>query len=532
LILETRHELEGGVVSVVDFMPPRTREPDLVRIVRCESGEVRMQMQLVLRLNYGSTVPWVRKVDGAIIAIAGPDLIQLISPVPTRGEELTTVAEFVVRAGDELSFLLTWYPSHEKVATRQVDGPRMLQETSAFWTSWCERYDGSGEYSEQALRSLITLKALTYAPTGGIVAAPTTSLPEQIGGSRNWDYRFCWLRDATFTLYALMNGGFREEAASFREWLLRAAAGRPAQLQIMYGLAGERRLPELTLPWLPGYEGSRPVRVGNAASQQLQLDVWGELMDSFHVARESQLPSREEDWRLQRAVVEYLEGIWQRADEGIWEVRGKQRSFTHSKVMAWVALDRAIKGIEQHGLSGPLERWKACRDEIFTSVCREGYDATRNTFVQYYGGSEVDASLLMLPLVGFLPATDPRVLGTVAAIEADLLREGFVARYRTRESLDGQTDGEGVFLPCSFWLADNYFLQGRKDDARRLFERLLGTCNDVGLLSEEYDPIEKRLLGNFPQAFSHVSLANTAHTLSGVEGPATQRPRQAPAEPG
>jgi GH15 family glucan-1,4-alpha-glucosidase len=531
LILETRHEVEGGVVSVIDFMPPRTREPDLVRIVRCESGEVRMQMQLVLRLNYGSTVPWVRNVDGAIIAIAGPDLIQLISPVPTRGEELTTVAEFVVRAGDELSFLLTWYPSHEKVATRQVDGRRMLQETSAFWTSWCERYDGSGEYSEQALRSLITLKALTYAPTGGIVAAPTTSLPEQIGGSRNWDYRFCWLRDATFTLHALMNGGFREEAASFREWLLRAAAGRPAQLQIMYGLAGERRLPEITLPWLPGYEGSRPVRVGNAASQQLQLDVWGELMDSFHVARESQLPSREEDWRLQHAVVEYLEGIWQQADEGIWEVRGKQRSFTHSRVMAWVALDRAIKGIEQHGLGGPLERWKACRDEIFASVCREGYDAARNTFVQYYGGREVDASLLMLPLVGFLPATDPRVLGTVAAIEADLLREGFVARYRTRESLDGQADGEGVFLPCSFWLADNYFLQGRKDDARRLFERLLGTCNDLGLLSEEYDPIEKRLLGNFPQAFSHVSLANTARTLSGVEGPATQRPRQARAEP-
>jgi GH15 family glucan-1,4-alpha-glucosidase len=490
-----------------------------------------MRMQLLLRFNYGDTVPWVRSVEGAIVAIAGPDAIQLVSPVPTRGQELTTVADFVVRAGEELSFVLTWYPSHQEIAPRRVDGRRMLDDTSAFWTSWCESYREHGEYSEQALRSLITLKALTYAPTGGIVAAPTTSLPEQIGGARNWDYRFCWLRDATFTLYALMNGGFRQEAAAWREWLLRAAAGKPDQLQIMYGVAGERRLPELTLPWLPGYEGSRPVRIGNAASEQLQLDVWGELMDSFHLARESQLPNRDEDWHLQQAVVEYLETIWQGPDEGIWEVRGKQRSFTHSKVMAWVALDRAIKGIEQHGLAGPLERWKGCRDEIFNSVCREGYDATRNTFVQHYGGKEVDASLLMLPLVGFLPATDPRIRGTVAAVEAELLRDGFVARYRPRESLDGQTDGEGVFLPCSFWLADNYVLQGRRDDARRLFERLLGTCNDLGLLSEEYDPVEKRLLGNFPQAFSHVSLANTARTLSAVEGPATQRPRQARATP-
>lgn len=527
LILETRHEVESGAVRVLDFMPLRGQEPDLLRLVIGERGEVPMRMELVLRLGYGCVVPWVRSLDGALTAIAGPDLIQLVTPLPTHGENLTTVSEFVVRAGDEVPLLLTWFPSHRGAQPRKLDARQALSDTESFWTAWSSRFNnGHGEYSEAALRSLLTLKALTYAPTGGIVAAPTTSLPESIGGPRNWDYRFCWIRDATFTLYALMNAGFRDEAAAWREWLLRAVAGKPSQLQTLYGLAGERRLPELELDWLPGYEQSRPVRVGNVASRQLQLDVWGELMDTLYLARESQLPNRPEDWSLQRALVEYLETIWQEPDEGIWEVRGERRAFTHSKVMAWVALDRAIKSVERHGLEGPLERWKACRQQIFDGVCREGYDAARNTFVQHYGSRELDASLLMLPLVGFLPAQDPRVLGTVAAIEQDLLHDGFVLRYRTRQSLDGLPEGEGVFLPCSFWLADNYFLQGRAAEARALFERLLGVCNDVGLLSEEYDPIAKRLLGNFPQAFSHVSLANTARTLSHRQGAATQRPAQ------
>jgi GH15 family glucan-1,4-alpha-glucosidase len=446
--------------------------------------------------------------------------------VPTRGENLTTVASFTVRAGDEAPLSLSWSPSHASPRPAPGDAHTALAETERYWTGWSSHFNAHGDYSEAALRSLLTLKALTYAPTGGIVAAPTTSLPECIGGPRNWDYRFCWIRDATFTLYALMNAGFRDEAAAWREWLLRAVAGKPSQLQTMYGLAGERRLPEVELDWLPGYEQSRPVRVGNAAARQLQLDVWGELMDTLYLARESQLPDRPEDWHLQRTLVEYLETIWHQPDEGIWEVRGERRAFTHSKVMAWVALDRAIKSVERHGLEGPLPRWKACRERIFESVCREGYDARRNTFVQHYGSSELDASLLMLPLVGFLPAQDPRMVGTVRAIEQELLHDGFVLRYRTRQSLDGLPEGEGVFLPCSFWLADNYFLQGREAEARVLFERLLGLRNDVGLLSEEYDPIRKRQVGNFPQAFSHVSLANTARTLSSKRGAATQRPSQ------
>ncbi|HVY27069.1 MAG TPA: glycoside hydrolase family 15 protein [Polyangiaceae bacterium] len=527
LILETTHEVDGGSVRVLDLMPPRGRDADLLRLVVGVRGEVPMRMELVLRMGHGCVVPWVRQVEGALNAIAGPDLIQLVTPVATHGENLTTVAEFVVREGERVPFLLTWFPSHRRAPTRHVDPSVALHDTEEFWRGWSSRFNQHGDYSDAALRSLITLKALTFAPTGGIVAAPTTSLPECLGGSRNWDYRFCWIRDATFTLYALTSAGYADEAAAWREWLLRAVAGTPSQLQTMYGIAGERRLPELELDWLPGYEGSRPVRIGNAAAHQLQLDVWGELMDSLHVARQSGMPSRPEDWSLQRAVVEYLEDIWQLPDEGIWEIRGERRAFTHSKVMAWVALDRAIKGIEQHGLAGPLERWKACRERIFDSVCRDGYDAARNTFVQHYGSRELDASLLMLPLVGFLPPQDPRIVGTVKAIEQDLLHDGFVARYRTRSSLDGLPEGEGVFLPCSFWLADNYFLQGREAEARQLFEKLLGLCNDVGLLAEEYDPVRKRLLGNFPQAFSHVSLANTARTLASRRGAATQRPVQA-----
>ena len=526
LVLETRHETDTGVVVVVDFMPLRGEEPDLVRIVICEQGEVSMSLELVLRMGYGNVVPWVHRLDDGLEAIAGPDLIRLTSPIPTHGENLTTLAEFVVRSGDRVQFVLTWFPSHTKDRTHRIDVEQALLETDAFWLDWSSRCNAHGPYTEQVRRSLITLKALTYAPTGGIVAAPTTSLPEVVGGARNWDYRYCWIRDATFTLYALMDAGYLEEAAAWRQWLLRAVAGTPAQLQIMYGIAGERRIPELELDWLPGYEGSRPVRIGNAASDQLQLDVWGELMDTFHLSREMSIASSHDGWSLQVAQLSYLETIWHEPDEGIWEVRGPRRPFTHSKVMAWVALDRAVKAIEVFGLEGPLERWRACRDQIHATVCREGFNAKRGSFSQYFGSEEVDASLLMLPLVGFLPADDPRMLGTVRAIEDDLLQDGLVRRYRPVVAVDGVGSNEGVFLPCSFWLADNYLLQGREPEARALFERLLGLCNDLGLLAEEYDPVAKRLVGNFPQAFSHVSLINSARNLRDVSGPASHRAAQ------
>ena len=398
-----------------------------------------------------------------------------------------------------------------------------LQDTQHWWEEWCRHCTYQGAWREQVLRSLITLKALTFAPTGGIVAAPTTSLPERIGSVRNWDYRYCWLRDATYTLYALMIGGYIEEAAAWRNWLLRAVAGEPSSLHIMYGMRGERRLPELELPWLAGYEGSRPVRVGNAAATQLQLDVYGEVMDALHVARRAGLANDPDAWALQRALVEHLEVAWREPDEGIWEVRGPRRHFTHSKVMAWVAFDRAIKAVERHGASGPVERWRQLRADVHAEVCREGFDARRNTFTQYYGSEDLDASLLMIPLVGFLPATDSRVLGTVAAIERELMWDGFVQRYRPKEHIDGIPGGEGAFLACSFWLADNYALQGRREDALRLFERLLGLCNDLGLLAEEYDPHNQRQLGNFPQAFSHVMLINTARNLVRDHGPAEER---------
>jgi GH15 family glucan-1,4-alpha-glucosidase len=524
LVLETEYQVAGGAVTVVDCMPPRTDVPDVLRVVVGTRGQVPMRMQLVVRFDYGSIVPWVRRVDGGIRAVAGPDTLVLRTPVPLRGEGLTTVAEFTVTEGQRVPFELTWHPSHEPMPSA-LDAEAAVDHTEAWWTEWSSRCTYRGPWREAVVRSLVTLKAMTYAPTGGIVAAATTSLPEQLGGVRNWDYRFCWLRDATFTLYSLMMGGYTEEARAWREWLLRAVAGSPPQIQIMYGLAGERRLTELELGWLPGYEGAAPVRIGNAAHGQLQLDIYGEVMDALHVARRQGLPPDENAWRVQRELLKYLETIWDQPDEGIWEVRGPRRHFTHSKMMAWVAMDRAVKGVEQLGLGGPMARWRALRDEIHAEVCRRGFDPARNTFVQYYGSRELDASLLMMPLVGFLPPDDPRVQGTVAAIERELLQDGFVLRYPTTPAVDGLPPGEGAFLACTFWLADNYALLGRRAEARECLERLLALRNDVGLLSEQYDPGAKRLTGNFPQAFSHVSLINTACNLSEEPGPADVRPK-------
>ena len=526
LILETEFETDDSVVRLVDFMPPRKGHPVVVRIVEGLSGQVRMRMELVIRLDYGSVIPWVRTREGVLSAVGGPDALYLHTPVVTRGEQLSTVADFHVSKGQRIPFVLIWHPSHEP-APDPIDPEGVLQETEAWWLDWASHCTYEGEWREQVLRSLITLKALTYAPTGGIVAAPTTSLPEAIGGVRNWDYRFCWLRDATFTLYSLMVAGYKEEACSWRDWLLRAVAGDPEKLQTMYGPGGERRLTEIQLPWLPGYEGSSPVRIGNAAVSQFQVDVYGEVMDTLHQARRVGVGIDADDssWALQRRLLEFLETGWKLPDEGIWEVRGSRQHFTHSKVMAWVAADRAVKGVESFALSGDVDRWKRLRDEIHTEVCEKGYDPDQRTFTQYYGSKEVDASLLMIPLVGFLPPEDGRIRGTVEAIERELCEDGFVRRYQTETSgsVDGLPPGEGAFLACTFWLADNYWLLGRHQEARQLFERLLALCNDVGLLSEEYDPHAKRLLGNFPQAFSHVSLINTAHNLSVDIGPASHR---------
>jgi GH15 family glucan-1,4-alpha-glucosidase len=479
-------------------------------------------MELVIRFDYGSVVPWVRRTPHGLRAIGGPDSLVLDTPVPLRGEDLTTVADFTVAAGQHVPFTLRWHPSHES-APAAADPERLLQETEDWWGAWARRCRHQGPYRDAVLRSLITLKALTYAPTGGIVAAATTSLPEQLGGVRNWDYRFCWVRDATFTLYALMTGGYVQEAQAWREWLLRAVAGQPSQLNIMYGIAGERRLTELELDWLPGYEGARPVRIGNAAHKQFQLDVFGELLDAVFLARRMGLVMDEGGLRVQRALAEYLETAWREPDEGIWEVRGARQHFTHSKVMAWVAFDRLVKLAERFALQGPVDRWRQQRDAVHAEVCERGFDARRNAFVQYYGAKVVDASLLMIPLVGFLPAADPRVAGTVAAVQHDLVTEGFVARYPTTTGVDGLPPGEGAFLACSFWLADCLALLGRTDEARAQFERLLALRNDVGLLSEEYDPQARRLVGNFPQAFSHVGLINTASNLSHEDGPAANR---------
>ncbi|MDT0573908.1 glycoside hydrolase family 15 protein [Streptomyces sp. DSM 3412] len=522
LVLDTEWETDEGAVRVTDLMPQRDRAPDVVRIVEGLSGRVTMRSTLRLRFDYGSAVPWMRRSDGHRVAVAGPDSVWLRSEPRVRSwsEDRATYAEFTVEPGEKVAFVLTWHPSHEP-RPRLVDPYEALRSSLHDWRAWAARCRYDGPHRDTVVRSLITLKALTYAPTGGIVAAATTSLPEEIGGVRNWDYRHCWLRDSTLTLGALLSCGYQEEAEAWRDWLLRAVAGDPADLQIMYGLAGERRIPEYELPWLSGYEDSRPVRVGNDAVHQLQLDVYGEVMDSLFVSRRSGLPDKPDMWRMQCALMEYLRTAWRKPDEGLWEVRGPRRHFTHSKVMCWVAADRAVRTLEDDPTltGGDLEGWRALRDEIHREVCERGYDADRGTFTQSYGSRELDAALLLIPLMGFLPPDDPRVVGTVDAIREELCHEGFVRRYSADHltaatgSVDGLPGGEATFLVCSFWLADALHLTGRTQEARDLFERLVGLVNDVGLLAEEYDPVTGRQLGNFPQAFSHVGLVGTALAL-------------------
>jgi GH15 family glucan-1,4-alpha-glucosidase len=522
LILETHIQTDDGEAVVIDFMPPRGTNSDIVRLVHGIRGAVPMKTELVLRFDYGRTVPWVTRMSSTVLrAVAGPDMVLLHTRVPLRGVDLTTVGEFTVHAGERIPFVLTYGSSY--LATPDVIDPEeSLRTTEHFWTEWCGRNQTDGEWADAVTRSLITLKALTYAPTGGLVAAPTTSLPECAGGSRNWDYRFCWLRDATLTLLALMNAGYYDEAKAWRDWLLRACAGAPSQVQVLYGLAGERLAPEIELPWLPGYEQSRPVRIGNAAHAQLQLDVYGEVMDALYQARRGRLEGRDWDQSFQRQLLEHLCTIWDQPDEGIWEVRGGRQHFTFSKVMAWVALDRGIRSAEHDGI-GEVDHWRAIRKQIYDDVCTRGFDAERGTFIRSYESKEVDASLLLLPTVGFVAPDDPRVSGTIAAVERDLLVDGFVLRYNTERLDDGLPPGEGAFLACSFWLADAYCLVGRLDDARALFERLLTLRTDLGLMAEEYDFRTKRLVGNFPQAFSHVGLVNTAHNLAHRKKPAEQR---------
>jgi GH15 family glucan-1,4-alpha-glucosidase len=517
LILETRFECREGAVTIVDFMPVAEVRSSVVRLVIGERGRVRMCTDLVLRFGYGAIVPWVTRLeDGTLRAIAGPDMVLLRTPVRLVGQNLTTVGEFTVAAGETVPFILTYAPSHSS-PSEPIDGQSALVSTERFWTTWANRCRPPAHCSDAVLRSLITLKALTYQPTGGIVAAPTTSLPERLGGIRNWDYRFCWLRDATLTLLALMDAGFHDEAQSWCEWLIRAVAGSPEQAQIMYGIAGERRLTELEVPWLPGYEDSRPVRIGNAACSQLQLDAFGEVSDALYQARCKGLAASESGWALQRALLSHLEDVWTEPDEGIWEMRGGRQHFTYSKVMAWLAFDRAIKSAEQFALEGPLDHWREVAAAIHADVCRRGYDRELGSFVQSYGSKQLDASLLLLPMIGFLPAEDPRVRGTLRAVERRLLVDGLVMRYDTAGSPDGLPAGEGAFLACSFWLVDAYVMQHRWHDARVLFRRLLDLRNDVGLLSEEYDPSTRRLVGNFPQAFTHVALVNSAFNLTHLE---------------
>jgi GH15 family glucan-1,4-alpha-glucosidase len=526
LVLDTTFEVEGSAVTVTDCMPFRETARHFVRLVHGVRGRVAMCTELVVRFDYGSIVPWVRKTGACgIRAIAGPDSLRVQSDVPLRGENLTTVAKFDVAEGQTLAFVLTWHPSH-MTEPDDVDALALVRETENTWRTWSARSTYSGEWSDLVTRSLITLKALTHSSTGGIIAAPTTSLPEAIGGVRNWDYRYCWVRDATFTLLALAHNGFIEEALAWREWLMRAVAGDPSKLQIMYAVDGARRLAEHEIPWLPGYMESRPVRIGNQAYMQHQLDVYGEVMDALYQARRLGLASEPYAWSVRRVMLEFLETCWDAPDNGIWEMRGPLRQFTHSKVMAWVAFDRAVRRLESHPTDGAgelLERWRALRDRLHDEVCRHGFDPTVGSFVQYYGSTRLDASLLMIPLVGFLPADDPRVRGTALAIERHLMQDGFVRRYENSADLDALPAGEGVFLPCSFWLADAWTLMGREDDARALFERLVGLCNDVGLISEEYDPASGHLLGNFPQAFTHVSLVNTARNIADHRGPARRR---------
>ena len=515
LVLETEFDTGSGTVRVTDCMPERGRYSEVVRLVEGIEGTVAMRMDLVIRFGLGRVVPWVRSLGSVLSAVAGPDALALWTPVNTRGQDMTTVAEFTISRGQRVPFVLAWHPSHI-APPRPTDALFAVRATTRLWEDWSAlATTGDDEWADAVLRSVITLKALTYEPTGAIVAAPTTSLPESLGGPRNWDYRFCWLRDATLTLSSLMAAGFHDEAIAWRDWLLRAVAGDPSDLQILYGVAGERDLFEREADWLSGYEGSRPVRTGNAAAGHFQLDVYGEVVSMLHESRrlgDDAGPA----WDLERALLDFLEDGWRQPDDGIWEVRGPRRHFTHSKVFAWVALDRALKDIGEFGFEGPVDRWKALRDEIHAQVLANGFDAERNTFTQYYGSKELDASTLMIPIFGFLPATDSRVIGTVEAIERELLSDGFVLRYSTGEGVgvDGLTTREGAFLPCSFWLADCYELMGRHDDAVTLFNRLLSLRNDLGLLSEEYDPVAHRLVGNFPQAFSHISLINTAVGLS------------------
>jgi len=530
LVLETEYVTDTGSCRVLDCMLLEGPAPMLVRLIEGLSGEVTMHLELIIRFDYGSIVPWVRRCDGDLVAIGGPDSLRLYAPVPLSGQDLTTVGDFVVREGEKIPLLLTWHESHLAPPAWPTDPVEAVDDTERRWRKWASRCHLAGDKKtrEAVMRSLLTLKALTYAPSGGIVASPTTSLPEWPGGARNWDYRFCWVRDATLTLYALLSAGYREEAERWEQWLLRALAGTPEQVNILYGLAGERRLSEMELPWLPGYEGSRPVRIGNAAYSQMQLDIFGEMMDTMHLSRRSGLLCNGTTWRVQKKMLEHLSRVWCEPDEGIWEVRGGKRNFTHSKVMAWLAFDRAIDGVLDSGLEGPLEDWQALRDRIHAEVCDNGYNPQRGSFVQSYGSEEVDAALLAIGLVGFLPPHDERFLRTVAAIEKDLLWEGFVLRYRSERVRDGLPPNEGVFLACSFWLVDTYALLGRLDDAHALFERLLGIRNDLGLLSEEYDPVQRRLLGNFPQAFSHIGLINSAFNLCEGAGPAADRSKRGP----
>jgi GH15 family glucan-1,4-alpha-glucosidase len=523
LILETRFTTAEGEVTLIDFMPIRERNADCVRIVIGERGRVKMCAEMILRFNYGSTVPWVRKLgDGTLRAIAGPDMVVLRTPVHMRGENMTTVGDFVVGAGDRVPFVLSYGESHLR-PPQAFAADAALADTEAFWSTWTAKGHVHGPWREPVMRSLITLKALTYQPTGAMVAAPTTSLPERIGGNRNWDYRYCWLRDATLTLLALMNAGYYGEAQAWRDWLTRAIAGRPQQVQVLYGVAGERRLAEWEADWLPGYEQSAPVRIGNAAHQQLQIDVFGEVMDTLHQARRGGIPTNESGWDVQIALLDHLAGIWHEPDHGIWESRTEAIPFTYSKAMAWVAFDRAVKGAEMFGLPGPVAHWRKLCAEIHAEVSHKGWNEKRGTFTRSYGSNDLDASLLLLAPIGFLKPDDPRYRGTVEAIERTLVVDGLVLRYDSLKSKDGLPPGEGAFLACSFWLADAYLLLGRREDAERLFRRLIGLCNDVGLLSEEYDPHAKRQLGNFPQAFSHIALINTAFNLTRAEKPAEQR---------
>ena len=521
LVLETLLENDDGAVRIVDCMPPWPERTDVVRIVEGVRGRVTMEMEWIVRFGYGAVIPWVRRVDGALLATAGSDTLELRSPVETRGKGYATVAEFTVARGQRLPFVLTHFASHD-ARPLPIDAAAAVDATDRAWREWSEKSTYRGRWRDAVERSLITLKALTYAPTGGIVAAPTTSLPEQVGGVRNWDYRFCWVRDATFTLYALLAAGYVDEARAWREWLLRAAAGRPQDLQVLYGVAGERSLGEFELPWLPGFSGSAPVRIGNAASGQYQLDIYGEVVEALYLAQRAGLDPNADAWTFQRALLDFVASQWRKPDSGIWEVRGPRRNFTHSKVMAWVGLDRGIKAIERGRVTGPLERWRRVRDDIHATVCRRAFDHRRNTFVQRFGARDLDASLLLIPIVGFLPPDDPRVRGTIAAIERELVVGGLVARYSTRRDVDALPPGEGMFLPCSFWLADNLALVGRGDEARALLERLLALRNDVGLLAEEYDPRTRRLLGNFPQALTHVALINTASSCNAADGTPTE----------